>query len=219
MDMLNFKKYTLADVFQYNSEWGIKRFKSEKDQKEGRIYCPEEAKKAFCAPQFSHVRGGIKGAVSNVGILLTAIKAGRPLPEICNRFKHLFKGNLLLNEGINELCTILASASSGTKFDNTNAYLGVGDDTTTESASQTGLQAAVNKLYKVMDTGYPTYGTSQQIVWRSTFGSAEANFDWREFTVANGSSDAADNLNRKVSSQGTKASGQVWEVSMTITLS
>lgn len=219
MNILALKRPTLADVVEYNSAWSIRRFKSERDREEGKIYRPEEAKEAFCAPQFSQVRGGFVGAVENVGNFVQAFKEGRPLPEIYERFKHLFKGNLLLNEGINELWTIVASASSGTKFDNSNAYLGVGDDTTTESASQTGLQALSNKLYKAMDTGYPTYGTSQQATWRSTFGSAEANFNWREFTVANGNSDSADNLNRKVSDQGTKASGQTWELSLTITLS
>ena len=113
-------------------------------------------------------------------------------------------GNIMLNEGINELWTLVCSAS-GTEFDNSNSYLGVGDDATTEAAAQTGLQAAVNKKYKAMDSGYPTYGTSQKATWKSTFASADANYDWREFTVANGASGGCVNLNRKVSSQGTKA--------------
>jgi hypothetical protein len=127
-------------------------------------------------------------------------------------------GNIMLNEGINELWTLVCS-SSGTKFDNSNAYLGVGDSSTAENATQTGLQAAVNKLYKAMDGGYPTYGTSQKATWRSTFAGGEANFGWNEFTVANGNSDSAVNLNRKVSAQGTKVSGQVWELTLEITLS
>lgn len=127
-------------------------------------------------------------------------------------------GNLLLNEGINQLWTILCS-SGGTKFDNTNAYLGVGDSSTAAAASQTGLQAVTNKLYKAMDASYPTYGTSQQAVWKATFGSTDANWAWEEFTVANGSSDTATNLNRKVSAQGTKTAGQTWELTLTITLS
>lgn len=135
-------------------------------------------------------------------------------PYSVSQFEH----NVLLNEGINEMWTILCS-SGGTKFDNTNAYLGVGDSNAAESASQTGLQAATNKLYKAMDTGFPTYGTSQKATWRSTFAGNEANFAWNEFTVANGNSDAAKNLNRKVSAQGTKISGQVWELTLEITSS
>ena len=130
-------------------------------------------------------------------------------------------GNVLLNEGINELWTLVCS-SSGTKFDNSNAYLGVGDDDTAEAATQTGLNpsggSSLNQLYKAMDGGYPTYGTAQKATWRATFGAAEANFAWKEFTVANGSSGASVNLNRKVSDQGTKTSGQVWELTLEITL-
>jgi len=129
-----------------------------------------------------------------------------------------FEKNLFLNEGINELWTILCSAG-GTKFDNSNAYTGVGDSATAADATQTGLQAAVNKLYKAMEAGFPTYGTSQKATWKSSFGSAEANFAWNEFTVANGNSDAAKNLNRKVSAQGTKTSGQTWELTIELSIS
>jgi hypothetical protein len=129
-----------------------------------------------------------------------------------------FKYNLLLNEGINALWTLVCS-SSGTKFDNSNAYLGVGDSSTAENATQTALQASTNKLYKAMDATYPTYGTSQYATWKSTFTTSDANFAWNEFTVANGSSDTASNLNRKVSAQGTKLNTQTWELTLQITLS
>lgn len=128
-------------------------------------------------------------------------------------------GNMLLNEGINELWTIVCSTASGTKFSNANAYLGVGDSATAEAATQTGLQASTNKLYKAMDTSYPTFGTLQKATWKSTFTETEANFAWNEFTVANGNSDAAVNMNRKVSSQSAKISGQIWELTLSITLS
>lgn len=82
-------------------------------------------------------------------------------------------GNLLLNEGINELWTIACSAG-GTKWDNTNAYLGVGDSSAAADPTQTDLQGA-NKVYVGMDSGYPTYGTSQKATWRSTFGAGVAN--------------------------------------------
>ena len=126
-------------------------------------------------------------------------------------------GNGLLNEGINELLT-LACSSSGTKFDTTNAYLGVGDSATAFDAAQTGLQAVTNKTYKAMDSGYPTYGTDQKVTFKSTFTGSDANFDWNEFTVANGNSDSSKNLNRKVSAEGTKASGQIWELTLEISV-
>lgn len=142
----------------------------------------------------------------------TAYERGEPYME------SEFKGNLLLNEGINELWTLVAG-TGGTKFDNSSARLGVGDSSTTAAATDTGLLASTNKLYKAMNSGYPTYGTSQKVVFRSTFDTSEANFAWNEFTVANGSDDSAKNLNRKVSSQGTKPSDQIWELELTITLS
>jgi hypothetical protein len=127
------------------------------------------------------------------------------------------EGNVLLNEGINVLWS-LAAGGAGTAFSNANSYIGVGSDATAAAAVQTGLQAAVNKLYAGMDDGFPTFGTSQKITFKSTFDSDEANFAWNEFTVANGNSDASVNLNRKVSAQGTKVLGQVWSMTIEITL-
>jgi len=129
-----------------------------------------------------------------------------------------FEGNLLLNEGIAEMLDLLIAAGTPTNFGNANAYLGVGDSSTAEGATQTGLQAATNKLYKAMEATYPSRA-SQTVTWRSVFGSTDANFAWNEFTVANGNSDAADNLNRKVSAQGTKAAGQTWTLDLSLTLS
>jgi hypothetical protein len=128
-----------------------------------------------------------------------------------------FDMNMLLNAGINVLWTLVCS-SSGTKFDNTNAYLGVGDSSTAESAAHTDLQAATNKLRKAMDATYPTYGTSQKATWKSTFGGSDANYAWNEFGVFNASTSGT-MLNRKVSAQGTKTSGQTWELTLDVTLS
>jgi hypothetical protein len=127
-------------------------------------------------------------------------------------------GNVMLNEGIDEMWRLTCSAS-GSEFSNANAYLGVGDSSTSETASQTGLQAVTNKVYVAMESGYPTYGSSQKATWKSSFGAAVGNFAWNEFTVANGDSNGAKNLNRKVSAQGTKTSGQTWELTLEIVLS
>ncbi|GAB4389040.1 MAG: hypothetical protein Kow0025_11990 [Thermodesulfovibrionales bacterium] len=127
------------------------------------------------------------------------------------------EGNLLLNEGIAALANLLTGAAE-TAFSNANSYLGVGDSNASESASQTGLQAAANKAYAGMEAGYPQTG-GQSVTWRAVFDGDTANFAWNEFTVANGNSDAADNLNRKVSAQGTKASGQTWTLDLQITFS
>lgn len=140
-----------------------------------------------------------------------AFREGRPF-EVSE-----FNGNLLLNEGITALQNLLVG-NAETNFGNANAYLGVGDSNTAEDPAQTGLQAATNKLYKAMEATYPQI-SGQKTTWRAVFGSTEANWAWNEFTVASGSSDAADNLNRKVSAQGTKASGQTWTLDLEITWS
>jgi len=125
-------------------------------------------------------------------------------------------GNLLLNEGIAELWD-LAITTGSTKFDNTNARLGVGDSATAAAATQTDLQAATNKTYKAMEATYPSR-SAQTVTWRSVFASGDANYAWQEFVVDNGAT-ALKTLNRKVSAQGTKASGQTWTLDLDITLS
>ncbi len=128
-----------------------------------------------------------------------------------------FEKNGLANAGINELLT-LACGTGATKFDNTNAYIGVGDDATAFAAAQTDLQAATNKLRKAMEATYPTYGSSQKVTFKSSFGGTEANWHWQEFAVFNAAT-AGVMLNRKVSDQGTKTAGQTWVVTLEISLS
>lgn len=129
----------------------------------------------------------------------------------------LVEGNLLLNEGITALLNLLTGGAE-TAFSNANSHLGVGDSNTAAAAGQTGLQASTNKLYKAVEATYPQIA-SQTVTWRAIFGSTDANFAWEEFTVASGNSDAADNLNRKVSAQGTKTAGQTWTLDLAITFS
>ncbi len=129
----------------------------------------------------------------------------------------VFGGNVLLNEGITALLNLLTGAAE-TAFSNANAMLGVGDSNTAEAAAQTGLQAATNKLYKAMEATYPQI-SGQTVTFRGVFGSADANWDWNEFSVSNDTDDTGDNLNRKVSAQGTKASGQTWTLDLAITFS
>jgi hypothetical protein len=126
-----------------------------------------------------------------------------------------FEHNCLLNEGITELLT-LACSTGATKFDNGNAYTGVGDDDTAAAAAQTGLQGA-NKAYKAMDATYPQVA-NQTVTFRSTFGMSEGNFVWKEATIANGNSDAAKNLNRKVQAMGEKTAAVSRVITTAITI-
>ena len=126
------------------------------------------------------------------------------------------EGNLFLSEGIGQIWDLVIGAG-GTVFDNTNAHIGVGDGTAAEADTQTGLQGT-NKAYVGMESGYPSR-SGKTVTWRAVFDGSTGNFSWQEFTVANGSDDSAVNINRKVSDQGTKASGQVWTVDLQLTLS
>lgn len=136
------------------------------------------------------------------------------------------EGNLLMYGGVSCLWEALIGATrTGNQlpFDNTNAYLGVGDSSTAEAATQTDLQASSNKLRKAMDATYPqhTDGTTSgaaSIVYKSTFGTSDANFAWQEWGLFNGSS-AGRMLNRKVSSLGTKTSAASWAFTITLSLS
>lgn len=138
---------------------------------------------------------------------------GQALPA-----ESVIEGNLLLSEGIGELWDLVCGLGSPTAFSNANTYIGVGDSTTAESAAQTDLQASTNKTYKAMAATYPQRsGTT--VTFQSVFASGDANYAWQEFTVANASSGTGKNLNRKVSDQGTKASGQTWTVQLQVTIS
>lgn len=129
----------------------------------------------------------------------------------------ILEGNLLLNEGIQNVEDLLAGLATPTKWDATNARVGVGDSSAAAAATQTGLQATVNTAFVGMDSGYPSR-SGQTLSWKGTFGSDVANFAWNEFTVDNGATPNI-NLNRLVSGQGTKTSGQTWILTLSITIS
>lgn len=152
-----------------------------------------------------------------------ALRAGLSVFDAQQLFRNAYLGfeefeaNIALNEGLQELIDLICGLGSPTKWDNANARLGVGDSNTAESASQTGLQGA-SKAFKAMDSGYPQR-SGQTCEWRATFGPAEANFSWQEFTVVNAADDSGKNLNRKVADKGTKTSGETWTLSLQITFS
>ena len=134
-------------------------------------------------------------------------RVGEQKPYAVDESKH----NCFLIEGMNEMWNLILGIG-GTAYNSTNAYIGVGDSTTAENESQTGLQGT-NKYYKGMTSGYPkgpADAGDKKAVFRSVFGANEANFAWNEVTVANGNSDAAKNMLRIVASKGTKSSGEEW---------
>lgn len=127
------------------------------------------------------------------------------------------EGNLLLTEGIEELLKLTCGISA-VPFDNANAHIGVGDGTVAADPSQTGL-VGENKTYRPMDATYPQVN-GNLITFRSTFGPDDGNHGWKEFTVANGDSDSAKNLNRKVEAPDRlKASPDTWVIQLQIIIS
>jgi hypothetical protein len=130
----------------------------------------------------------------------------------------IVEGNTLLNEGIQALLDRICGLATPTYWDAGNSRIGVGDNSAAAANSQTGLQAANNKAWANMANGYPSR-SNQTVTWQASFDANTANFGWQEFTVVNAANDSGNNLNRVVSNQGTKTAGQVWTVSVQVTLS
>ena len=103
-----------------------------------------------------------------------------------------------------------------TSFSNANARLGVGDSSTAFAVAQTDLQASTNKLRKAMEAAYPSR-VGNALMFRSIFGTSEANFAWNEWGVFNAASGGT-MLNRVVASLGTKTSAQSWQFTVTVTV-
>lgn len=158
-----------------------------------------------------------------------ALKAGAPLSsfEALAHSIEKHEGNLLMYGGVSCLWQCLIGNGTGTAaqtltfFNNGNAYIGVGDSSTAEAATQTDLQASTNKLRVGMDATYPqhtdaTTSGAATITFRSSFTSGQANYAWAEWGVFNGSSGGR-MLNRKVQANGTKSTG-TWTLTVTLTI-
>jgi hypothetical protein len=141
------------------------------------------------------------------------------------------EGNLLMNGGASCIWEALIGNATGTSgqtltyFDNSNAYIGVGNGTTAAAATQTDLQASVgtaNQIRVGMDSTYPqhsdgTGASAGTITFRSTYGTADANFSWYEWGVFNGASGGR-MLNRKQEDLGVKTSASTWTFSVSLSL-
>jgi hypothetical protein len=104
-----------------------------------------------------------------------------------------------------------------TAFTSANAYIGVGSGTTAFAATQSVLVTPLTSARKAMDVGYPAVNANE-LTFRSTFGTTDAEGAWQEWGVFNASAGGT-MLNRKVESLGTKPSAtQTWQFTVTITL-
>jgi hypothetical protein len=105
-------------------------------------------------------------------------------------------------------------------YDSTHLRLGVGTATAAATTGQTDLQAttgAAARQWKLVGTAAASgAGTGTvRYTYAAAFGTGEANFAWQEWGSDQGTADGTGAsttplLNRAVSNQGTKASGQTW---------
>lgn len=132
------------------------------------------------------------------------------------------EGNLITNAGWTRLMNLLTNQGATQALDATHARIGAGNGSTAEAYTDTDLSAAAgsaNRWFQLVG-GAGTLGT-RTLAFTATFGTADGNFAWAEFGIdfgtASGNTVTAPLFNRKVSSQGTKASGQTWAATATIT--
>jgi hypothetical protein len=147
----------------------------------------------------------------------TAFTAGGPY-EISE-----VPGNLVTTAGWTRIVSLMNGAG-GTAVTTTTARVGVGNGAGTAAAGDTDLSAAAGSTNRWFQTCTVSIATNV-ITLAATFASADGNFAWNEFgidvataTVTSGNTVGTLLLNHKTSiAQGTKASGQVWTATATIT--
>lgn len=138
-------------------------------------------------------------------------------------------GNCLQQDGINNIIWPAVVGATYTPINTANGCIGVGNGTTTASATQDALQGS--SCQWVIVTSTSGTGSSQQLVLTASFGSSYGNFAWNEIcagtTTTPGSLPSTGTtppatmhiLNRLVQTMGTKASGTTWTATLTVTLS
>jgi hypothetical protein len=134
-------------------------------------------------------------------------------------------GNLATTAGLTRL-TALLNAGGGNAMTSTTVRVGAGNGVGTAAIGDTDLSAAAGSANRWFQTS--TVSVSVAVLTAvATFASADGNFAWNEFgldigtaTVTSGNTVNAVLFNHKTSiAQGTKASGQVWTATATITFS
>ncbi|KPM55742.1 hypothetical protein ACG83_10720 [Frankia sp. R43] len=143
-------------------------------------------------------------------------------------------GNVLCTAGWTRLLN-LAGGLGGQAYDNTHTRIGVGNGTVTAGggsvpavAADTDLAAAsgaANRWFQLVtaSTGGPTVGGTvpKTLTYVAVFGGSDGNFAWNEMGLdagtASGATVTAPLLNHATSiAQGTKAAGQTWTATATL---
>lgn len=134
-------------------------------------------------------------------------------------------GNLITNAGWTRLMNLLTNQGATQALDATHARIGAGNSNTAEAYADTDLGAAAgstNRWFQLV-SGAGSLGT-RTLAFSATFGTSDGNFAWNEFGIdfgtASGNTVTAPLFNHKAGiAQGTKASGQTWTATATITFS
>lgn len=123
----------------------------------------------------------------------------------------------LTNQALELIADAIIGGTAFARFDGANAHLGVGNGTTAFDSTQTDLQGS-STVRRPMDAGFPMRGAlidgeqrgPNEITFQATFGTGDANFDWREWGVFNAAA-GGQMLNRVVEDLGTKTSAATWQ--------
>lgn len=138
--------------------------------------------------------------------------------------------NLVVQNGWVALLGGVAGTTMSPKFGAANGRIGVGTVSTAAAYTNTTLGgdtgAASTTSYFKLVSGAPviaTGSTPPTLTFTASFGGSVANFAWAEFGTDAGTADSVSNattggtfFNHGISSQGTKASGQTWTATETI---
>jgi hypothetical protein len=133
--------------------------------------------------------------------------------------------NLLTTAGIGRIVAIL-NLGTGNLISSTTARVGTGNGAGTAAIGDTDLSAAAgsaNRWYNLCTVTTP----SNVRTFASTFASGDGNYAWNEWGIDIGTATVTASavvnavlLNHKTSiAQGTKAAGQTWTATATVTLS
>jgi hypothetical protein len=133
-------------------------------------------------------------------------------------------GNLVTTAGWTRTSNLLTNQGATQAMDATHTRIGAGNGAGTAAAGDTDLSAAAgsaNRWFQLA-SGAGTVSTNTLAI-SATFGSADGNFAWNEFGIDVGNTSSSNAVaallwNHKTSiAQGTKASGQTWTATATIT--
>ena len=113
-----------------------------------------------------------------------------------------------------DLVSEMSIGDSYTAYDSANAYLGVGDSSSSFDPSQSDLLGS-NSARRGMETGYPNRVSDNEVEFEALFGEDDANFEWREHGLFNAETGGT-MLYREVENLGTKAQGTIWRFTVTV---